>query len=231
MNGHSLATGFDVDAAEDFVLAAAQGQLDLAKIAEQQASSRAFVPLFLTDSPRHETFRRRGYNFEYFPRPTVPPPNQELASDDTILDVESRPADPIEQESFYRVVFSGVRDLRAYLDRFWTQALASFRRAAERETDLLIVGGGTAGITVAARLRNATGGADGCRSVSPKGVRCVDERAVAVHRDGALGGRGRRSESRSAGDAGSAPGHRVGSWSGAHCSLGTADIGSRHRRH
>ncbi|MEU4315092.1 type II toxin-antitoxin system death-on-curing family toxin [Nocardia sp. NPDC024068] len=35
MNGHSLAAGFDVDAAEEFVLAAAQGQLDLAKIAEQ----------------------------------------------------------------------------------------------------------------------------------------------------------------------------------------------------
>lgn len=34
LNGHPLAADFDVDAAEEFVLAVAQGQLDLAKIAE-----------------------------------------------------------------------------------------------------------------------------------------------------------------------------------------------------
>jgi death-on-curing protein len=34
LNGHPLAADFDVDAAEEFVLAVAQGHLDLAKIAE-----------------------------------------------------------------------------------------------------------------------------------------------------------------------------------------------------
>lgn len=35
INGHPLDAGFDVDEAEQFVLAVAQGQLDLPKIAEQ----------------------------------------------------------------------------------------------------------------------------------------------------------------------------------------------------
>ncbi|GGL22105.1 type II toxin-antitoxin system death-on-curing family toxin [Nocardia jinanensis] len=35
LNGNPLAVDFDVDAAEEFVLAVAQGQLDLAKIADE----------------------------------------------------------------------------------------------------------------------------------------------------------------------------------------------------
>lgn len=35
----------------------------------------------------------------------------------------------------YRVDPAGVEALRSYLDRFWSQALAAFKAAAERETE------------------------------------------------------------------------------------------------
>jgi hypothetical protein len=41
---------------------------------------------------------------------------------------------PIGTRRIYRLDPNGVRDLRAYLDHFWDQALAGFKAAVEQQT-------------------------------------------------------------------------------------------------
>lgn len=50
-----------------FGLDAAQAASAVEQIAAQQRRSGSFVPVFLTDLPAHEVFRRKGYTVEYFP--------------------------------------------------------------------------------------------------------------------------------------------------------------------
>src|SRR5262245_57110356 len=49
-------------------LSGAELENEVARIAQEQARQGNFIPVFLTDSPETESFRSRGYVFEYFPR-------------------------------------------------------------------------------------------------------------------------------------------------------------------
>ena len=51
-----------------FRLAGADLEARVRQISLQQRADMNFIPVFLTDSPRHEVFVRYGYAFEYFPR-------------------------------------------------------------------------------------------------------------------------------------------------------------------